>query len=164
MANVELGTNDFFGVPFPLVLADRFFAIYRDGARFNVDVFRWDETTQSASYEVLRGKPLTANIASNPTGIVTFAQETSGAFLFKFRPKPGVSQIFGQIPVQGEVAVRITDHQLAVMRGDQPVATLVRNSFSGFPIGIRVGVDGSVGMGVNWLPPGMTLVRRAGVA
>lgn len=113
---------------------------------------------------MLQGKPLKANIASNPTGIVTFAHETTGAFLFKFRPKPGVSQIFGQVPVVGEVAVRITDHVLEVMRGDQPVATLVRNSFSGFPIGIRVGVDGSVGIGVNWLPPGMTLVRRAGIA
>jgi hypothetical protein len=164
MANVELGTNDFFGVVFPLVLADRFFRIYADGARFNLDVFRWDETAQRATFEVVRGQPLQANIASNPTGIVTFAHETTGAFLFKFRPKPGISQIFGQVPVQDEISVRITDHLLAVMRGGQSIATLTRNSFSGFPIGIRVGADGSVGIGVNWLPPGMTLVRRAGVA
>jgi hypothetical protein len=163
MANVELGTNDFFGVPFPLVLADRFFSIYREGTRFNLDVFRWDEVAQSATFEVLRGKPLQANIAANPTGVVTFAHETTGVFLFKFRPKPGVSQIFGQVPVQGETAVRITDQLLGVMRGGQSVATLTRNSFSGFPIGIRVGADGSVGIGVNWLPPGMTLTRR-GVA
>lgn len=164
MANVELGTNDFFGVPFPLVLADRFFHIYGDGASLNLDVFRWDESTRRPSYEVLRGKPLHANIATNPTGIVTFAHEATGAFLFKFRPKPGVSQIFGQVPVQGEVAVRINDHLLAVKRGEQSVATLIRTMLTGFPIGIRVGADGSVGIGVNWLPPGMILVRHAGVA
>src|SRR5438132_3323144 len=104
MANVELGTNDFFGVVFPLVLADRFFRIYADGVRFNIDVFRWDETAQRATFEVVRGHPLQANIASNPTGIVTFVHEPTGAFTFKFRPKPGISQIFGQVPVQDEIS------------------------------------------------------------
>lgn len=163
MANVELGTNDFFGVPFPLVLADRFFHMYpADDGRFNIDVFRWDEAQRQPVYEVRGGKPLRQNIETNPTGIITFAQEVTGAFLFKFRPKPGVSQIFGRVPVEGEVEVRITDHLLAVTRGGQNVATFQRNAVSGCPIGIQVWVDGSIAFGVNRLPDGMMLVRRAG--
>lgn len=163
MASVDLGGNDFFGVPFPVVLADRFFHIYEDGhGRFSIDVFRWDEALRLPSYEVRASKPLRDNIDTNPTGIVTFAQDGSGAFLFKFRPKPGVSQIFGRVPVEGEVTVRMTDRELTVMHGDQQVATFISNSVSGCPIGIEVGVDGSVGFGVNRLPVGMVLVRRVG--
>jgi hypothetical protein len=160
---VDLGGNDFFGVPFPVVVADRFFHIYEDGhGRFSIDVFRWDEALQLPTYEVRASMPLRDNIDTNPTGIVTFAQEGSGVFLFKFRPKPGVSQIFGHVPVEGEVTVRITDRELIVMRGDQRVATFRSNTVSGFPIGIEVGADGSIGVGVNRLPDGMVLVRRVG--
>lgn len=66
------------------------------------------------------------------------------------------------MPVAGEVTVRITDRELTVMRGDQRVATFISNSVSGCPIGIEVGVDGSIGFGVNRLPVGMMLVRRVG--
>jgi len=163
VASVDLGGNDFFGVPFPVVVADRFFHIYEDrNGRFSIDVFRWDEALQLPTYEVRASMPLRDSIETNPTGIVTFAQEGSGVFLFKFRPKPGVSQIFGKVPVAGEVAVRITDRELVVMRGDQRVATFIANSMSGFPIGIQVGADGSIGVGVNQLPEGMVLVRRVG--
>jgi len=163
VASVDLGGNDFFGVPFPVVVADRFFHIYEDrNGRFSIDVFRWDEALQQPGYEVRASKPLRDNIDANPTGIVTFAQEGSGVFLFKFRPKPGVSQIFGRVPVPGEVTVRITDRELVVMRGDQRVVTFISNSVTGCPIGIEVGADGSVGFGVNRLPDGMVLARRVG--
>lgn len=156
MANVNLGGNLYFGVPFPLVLADRFFNIYEDHGRMQVDVFRWDEGKREAIYEVRGGQPLQENIDRNPTGIVTFGDE-EGGFLFKFRPKPGVSQIFGKVPSDGEVTVHISDKQLAVERGDQTIVTVERSQFSGFPIGVEVGADGSVGMGVNRLPAGMNL-------
>jgi hypothetical protein len=35
--NVTIGANDFYGVPFPLVLADRFFHIYAADTGFKVD-------------------------------------------------------------------------------------------------------------------------------
>ncbi len=158
MAVVNLGGNNFFGVPFPVVVADRFFHIYDDGGQMAIDVFRWDESEQRPVYEVRASEPLADNINTNPTGIVTFTHEESGAFLFKFRPKPGVSQIFGRIPAQDEVAVRVTDHDLKVSRSGVPIVTIARNQFSGLPIGIRVEADGSVGIGVNWLPEGMTLL------
>lgn len=158
---VILGSNDFFGVPFPLVLVDRFFHIYEDGGRLNLDVFRWDEETRAAIYEVRAGQPLEDSISTNPTAIITFTRAEDGRFLYKFRPKPGISQIFGIVPVDRELEVAIGDRDLVVKDGGHPVATLVRNQFTGLPIGIQVRADGSIAIGVNWLPPGMQLARRS---
>jgi len=157
--NISLGTNDFFGVPFPLVLADRFFHLYSTVSGLKLDVFRWDEQAEKPFYEVKESKPLIDNINTNPTGIVTFTEPISGNFLYKFRPKPGVSQIFGKIPVNKEFEVRIDDHEIVVISDNKQVCTLQKNMFVGLPIGIQVGADGSVGIGVNWLPNGMKLVR-----
>ena len=157
--NVILGNNDFFGVPFPLVLADRFFHIYATPSGFSVDIFRWDEKTQKAVYEVRGGQPQTDNMSTNPTGIVTVGKP-SGGFSYKFRPKPGVSQIFGKVPVDKEFEVVIDDRSIKVMSDGRTACTLEKNQFSGMPIGIRVEANGSIGIGVNWLPPGMVLKRK----
>ncbi len=156
---VNLGANDFFGVAFPLVLADRFFHIYPVTPGFKLDIFRWDEQTEKAIYDVKESYPLTDNINTNPTGIITFSEPTTGTFLYKFRPKPGISQIFGKMPIDEEFEVRINDHKIIVMAGSTERCTLERNQFSGRPIGIQVGVDGSIAIGVNRLPKGMVLVR-----
>ncbi|MPZ49825.1 MAG: hypothetical protein GEU75_11135 [Dehalococcoidia bacterium] len=157
--SVNIGNNYFTGVPFPLVLYDRFFHIYEDGKSFNLDVFRWDETTKSATYEVLAGKPQNEEISTNPTGIVTFANQL-GVFLFKFRPKPGVSQIFGQVPVDDLWEVRISDRKIEVYRGETLVVTLERDQMTNMKIGLQLFPDGSLAIGVNRLPDGMQLVPR----
>jgi len=156
---VILGSNDFFGVPFPLVLADRFFHIYGTARGFTLDVFRWDEQAGEAVYEVRAGQPQSSNMSTNPTGIVTFSEPDTGTFLYKFRPKPGISQIFGRVPVNEEFEVRISDRRITVMANDTNICTLERNQFSGLPIGIQVGADGSIGIGVSRLPEGMVLSR-----
>lgn len=86
--NVTIGANDFYGVPFPLVLADRFFHIYAADTGFKLDIFRWDEQEKQPIYEVKDSVPLADNIETNPTGIITFGEPTTGNFLYKFRPKP----------------------------------------------------------------------------
>ena len=91
MDKIILGTNNFFGFPFPLVLADRFFHIYSIGERIVLDVFRWDEHDKKALYEVRAGQPEDENISTNSTGIITFSEPTTGVFLYKFRPKSGIS-------------------------------------------------------------------------
>lgn len=156
---VILGSNDFFGVPFPLVLADRFFHIYGTARGFALDVFRWDEETKQPVYEVRASQPQSGNIGTNPTGIVTFSEPSTGTFLYKFRPKPGVSQIFGKVPMNEEFEVRISDLRITVMADDTNICTLERNEFVGLPIGIQVGADGSIGIGVSRLPDGMVLSR-----
>ena len=156
---VNLGTNDFFGVPFPLVLADRFFHIYAITSGFKLDIFRWDEQAKKPIYEVKENVPLADNINTNPTGIITFSEPITGIFLYKFRPKPNISQIFGKVPIDEEFVVRINDHKIVVMAGNTERCTLERNQFTGMPIGIQVGVDGSVAIGVTRLPEGMVLRR-----
>jgi len=156
---VNLGTNDFFGVPFPLVLADRFFHIYAITSGFKLDIFRWDEQAKKPIYEVKESVPLADNINTNPTGIITFSEPITGIFLYKFRPKPNISQIFGKVPIDEEFVVRINDHEIVVMAGNTRRCTLKRNQLSGMPIGIQVGVDGSIAIGVNRLPEGMVLGR-----
>lgn len=154
MTRVIIGGNDLFGVPFPLVVADRFFRVYEQDGVMRVDVFRWDGDTQQRVYEVRASQPLKENIERNPTGIVTVGG-TTGDFLYKFRPKPGVSQIFGQIPIDRELTVIIRDRQIRVTDGESVIATFERNQISGCPIGLEVRVDGGIGMGVNRLPDGM---------
>ena len=156
---VNLGANDFFGVPFPLVLADRFFHIYAITSGFKLDIFRWDEQAEKPIYDVKGSTPLADNISKNPTGIITFSEPNTGIFLYKFRPKPGISQIFGEVPIDEESEIKISDHSIIVMIGGTERCTLERNQFSGMPIGIQVGADGSIAMGVNRLPKGMVLVR-----
>lgn len=158
--NVNLGTNDFFGVPFPLVLADRFFHIYSIQSNLKLDIFRWDEQRKLATYEVKASIPLNANIETNPTGIVTFSEPTNGTFLYKFRPMQGISQIFGRVPVDQQFEVRINDHGIIVTADGTERCTLERNQFSGMLIGIQVGADGSMAIGGNKLPEGMLLVRQ----
>jgi hypothetical protein len=157
---ISLGTNDFFGVPFPLVLADRFFHLYSTASDFRLDIFRWDEQAEKPIYEVKESEPLIDNINTNPTGIVTFTEPVSGSFLYKFRPKAGISQIFGKVPVNKEFEVRINDHEIVVMSDDREVCTLRKNMFVGVPIGIQVGADRSIAIGVNRIPNGMKLIRR----
>jgi len=157
--NITLGTNDFFGVPFPLVLADRFFHVYVAASGLKIDIFRWDETTKQPTYEVKASKPLNDNITSNPTGVITFSEPTTGTFLYKFRPKPGISQIFGKIPVNNEFDVTINDQRIDVTVNGKSRCMLERNQFRGMPIGIQIHADGSMGMGVNILPAGMILSR-----
>lgn len=158
---VILGSNDLLGVPFPLVLADRFFHMYAEKGGWKLDVFRWDEEARQPVYEVLASEPQMDNIRTNPTGIVTFNRESDNAFLFKFRPKPGVSQIFGKVPMSEELEVRIDDHSIRVNRGNTTLVTFARNVMIGIPIGIQVGADGSIAMGVSRLPEGLRLARRS---
>ena len=156
---VVLGSNDFFGVPFPLVLADRFFHVYDSETGFELDIFRWDEETKQAVYEVKAGESLNENINTNPTGIVTFGKSVRGVFIYRFRPKLGVSQILGKVPVEKEFEVRINDDVITVLVGYVRVVWLVKGRIVRANIGIQVGADGSVVAGVNKLPEGMILKR-----
>ncbi len=162
MSGVVLGTNDFFGVPFPLVVGDRFFHLYRDDrGRMLVDVFRWDENAATATYEVVGSVPQDTSSITNPTGVVTFVED-DGGFLFKFRPREGASQLFGQVPA-GERDVLINDQEIRVMRGGTVEATFVGNSITGCLVGLHLRTDGGMAFASNALPKGMRLERRSAI-
>jgi hypothetical protein len=159
MTKVDLGSNDLYGVPFPLVVGDRYVHVYTgSGGAMKIDVFRWNAESETAEYEDLASVPVAPGAKSNATGIVTFVSE-DGGFQFKFRPDPDKAQLFGDVPA-GDVTVRLRDDFVAVLNPDgTPRVTFSRNSMAGVAIGIRVGANGSVGMGSNALPAGMLLAR-----
>lgn len=151
---INLGTNDISGCLFALAVGDRFFHIYEHDGKLTADVFRWDEASRTPRWEVKGGEPQQDNITTNPTGIVTYGHEDTGAFLFKFRPKTGVSQIFGKVPVDEEMEVRITDRRITVCKTGEEFAHLDHNQIAGSPVALSVGADWSVAMGAG-LPEGM---------
>jgi hypothetical protein len=118
-----------------------------------------EPTSRTAIYEVSASEPVESSAALNRRGIVTFIRE-DGGFLFKFRPGPDRSQLFGTIPGPHDLSVRFRDHEVIVLRGGEPVATFQSNMFVNLPIGIEVADDGSIGMGVASLPAGMNVERQ----
>ena len=157
--SIVLGKDDYFGVPFPLVLADRFFHIYSTASGFKLDIFRWDEASKEPVYEVKASKPLDDNINSNPNGVTTFDEPTPGTFLYKSRPNPEISQSSGKLSVNNEFDVKITDRLIDVTVNGIKVCTFQSNQFKGTPIGMQIRADGTMGVGVNKLPEGMTITR-----
>lgn len=152
----NLGGNIFLA-KYPLVLIDRFFRFYFDleASAFVVDVFRWDEKTNTITYEVRAGVPQQEGIDQSPNGVVTVAAP-DGGFQYKIRSgKKNRSELFGQIPAGEEMSVKITDRAITVWRDKKEIATLQSTVLEGFPVGLRVYPDGTVTIG-SVLPDGFT--------
>jgi hypothetical protein len=158
--NVIIGKDDFFRIPFPLVIGDRFFHVYNEGSVFKLDIFRWDESAKQPVYEVIADQPQTSNLETNPTGIVSFSQPTAGKFLYKFRPKPGVSRVAGKVPTDVKIDAEISNHDIKVSGSGVKSHRLSWYKLQGCAIGMYVGVDGSFHMGLRNLPDGMVLIRE----
>ena len=154
---VTMRGSDFFGVPFPVALADRLFRIYENEIGLTVDVIRWDPAAKDGVYEVQRGRTRDAE-KENATGNFTFTRERD-AFVYQFQPKPGVGNIMGAAPIDEKWTVRIEDSgQVKVQKSGQEIASLARNQYPGASIGIQVGADGRVATSVNQLPDGLEVV------
>jgi len=155
---IIIGNLDYFGVPLPLVLADRYFHVPKTAFGFNVDVFRWDEETRQHQYEVMYGRPVPENIDTNPNAIVSYKQITSDIFIYKFQVKPEVTQIDGKRPIRKEFWVKLDKNEIIVMVDNIKIASFTRNQVEG-PVGLKINADGSYVMGVANLPEGMELKR-----
>ena len=154
---IVIGNFDYFGIPFPLVLGDRFFHIFKTSYGFNLDIFRWDEKSRYHTYEVINGNPVPENITWNPNGVITFKQISPKLFIYKLLLKPIV--ISGKTPLNNkEFVVKIDDHEITVIIDNATFATFMKNQVEG-PIGLKVGMDGSHVLGVSKLPEGMVLKR-----
>lgn len=155
---IVIGSLDYFGVPFPLVLADRFFVVYKSAFGFNVDVFRWDPELKQHVYEVMYGKPVTENIDASPNGAITFRQITPKLFIYKFRARQDIPQIYGKVPTGKEFVVKIDEREIRVLLDNIQLASFTRNQTEG-PLGLVVNADGSYVFGGDRLPAGMELKR-----
>ena len=156
---VSLGSNAFFGVAFPLVLADRFFMVSGEVQSPRLTVFRWDPSARRAFYEIVDNQVQSDNLDSSPTGTLTFAHPQPSHFLCTFRARPDVDQILGKVPIDALFQVAITEDSIRVTGGENEL-TLEKNQFQGFLIGIAVAADGSISVGSNEIPPGMILDSR----
>ncbi|RPJ59678.1 MAG: hypothetical protein EHM12_06740 [Dehalococcoidia bacterium] len=155
---IIIGNLDYFGVPLPLVLADRYFHIPKTAFGFNVDIFRWDEEIRQHKYEVKYGRPVPENIDTNPNAIVSYKQIIPDMFIYKFQAKPDITQIDGKRTVRKEFWVKIDKSGIIVMVDNITIASFTRNQVEG-PIGLKVNADGSYVIGVAALPDGMELKR-----
>ncbi len=107
--------------------------------------------------EILKNNPQDndlSNAETNPTGIVTVSEPTTGAFLYKLRPGNKNSSIFGRINGE-ETEIKITDKEIRV-----GTKTFQNNLVSGFAVGIIVNSNGKLGMGAG-LPPKLQSLFRA---
>lgn len=155
---IVIGNLDYFGVPFPLVLVDRFFHIPKTAFGFNLDVFRWDETTQQHYYEVMYGRPVPENISTNPNAIISYKQITPSIFIYKFLAKPGIPRICGKKTIGKEIWAKIDRKEIVVMIDNIKIASLTPSQVEG-PIGLKINADGSYVMGMGNLPDGMQIKR-----
>jgi hypothetical protein len=155
---VVLGSLDYFGVPFPLVLGDRYFVVSKSAFGFNLDVFRWDSSRQQHIYEVLYGKAVEENINESPNATVVFRQLGPKLFVYKFKAKTAVREIDGSVPIDKEFVVRIDPQEINVKLNGVHLASFSPNQTEG-PLGLIVRASGSYTMGGNILPAGMELKR-----
>ena len=155
---IVIGDIDYFGVPFPLVLADRYFHMPKTAFGFNLDVFRWDEVTKQHYYEVMYGRTVSDNINVNPNAIVNYKQITTSIFICKFKAKPEISQIGGYPTIDKEIWVKIDNTQIIVMIDNVKIASFSKNQVEG-PIGLNINADGSYILGIGNLPDCMEIKR-----
>ncbi len=144
---INIGSNKFDKVAFPLVFENRYFMI--EPTKEN-DV--WTVITLQDGkpiIEILRNKPQENSISevvTNSTGIITVSNPETGKFLYKLRPGSKNSSIFGTINGE-EKEIKITDKEICVGTN-----IFQNNLVIGFAVGIMVNRNGGISMG-GGLPP-----------
>ena len=144
---ISIGSNNFEKVAIPLAIEDRYFLIEEQNGNDIWTVFTFSDGQPVV--EILRNQPQKNSLSTattNPTGIVTVADPNTGAFLYKLRPGSKNSSIFGKIRGE-ETEIRVTDREIRIGTN-----VFQNNTVLGSAVGIKIGKDGSIAMGVG-LPP-----------
>ncbi len=152
---VNIGSNKFENVEFPLAFENRYFMLESSS---DTDV--WTVFTMKDGkpiIEVLNNRPQDNELSmaeTNPTGIITVSDPKTGAFLYKLRPGNKNSSIFGLINGK-ETEIKITDKEIRIGTN-----VFQNNTVSGFAVGIIVDGNGGIGMGAG-LPPELQRIFSA---
>jgi hypothetical protein len=152
---VNIGSNKFENVAFPLALENRYFLLESSEGEDVWTVFTI--TDGKPVIEILKNKPHENELSkaeANPTGIITVSDPKTGMFLYKLRPGNKSSSIFGRIN-GNETEIKITDREIRIGTN-----TFQNNLVSGFNVGIIVDSKGGIGMGAG-LPPEIQNLFRA---
>ena len=144
---VNIGSNKFENVAFPLAFENRYFMLESTSDSDVWTVF----TVQDGNLiiEILKNSPQDnslTNVETSPTGIVTVSDPKTGTFLYKLRPGNKNSSIFGRIK-GNETEIKITDREIRIGTN-----TFQNNLVSASAVGIIVDGNGGIGMGAG-LPP-----------
>lgn len=152
---VNIGSNKFENVAFPLAFENRYFMLESSAGADVWTVF----TIKNGKpiIEILKNNPQDNDLSKteiNPTGIITVSDSETGAFQYKLRPGSKNSSVFGRINGE-ETEIKITDREIRVGTN-----TFQNNLISGFAVGITVDSKGGIGMGAG-LPPELQSLFRA---
>jgi len=141
---VNIGSNKFENVAFPLAFENRYFMLESSSESDIWTVF----TVHNGKpiIEILKNQPHENDLSkseNNPTGIVTVSDPKTGAFLYKLRPGNKNSSIFGRLNGE-ETEIKITDREIRIGTN-----VFQGNMVSGFAVGIIVDSNGGIGMGAG---------------
>lgn len=152
---VNIGSNKFENVAFPLAFENRHFMLESAAGEDVWTVFTVKDG--QPVIEILKNKPHDNDLSkaeTNPTGIITVSDPKTGAFLYKLRPGNRNSSIFGRINGV-ETEIKITDKEIRIGTN-----TFQNNLVSGSSVGIIVDGKGGIRMGAG-LPPELRRLFRA---
>ena len=144
---INIGSNKFEKVTIPIAVEDRYFLLEEENSNDIWTVLTFVDG--KPIIEILRNAPKenpVSSVTTNPTGVVTVSDPTTGNFLYKLRPGAKNSSIFGSL--QGvETEIKITDREIRVETN-----VFQNNMIVGSQVGIKIDKNGGIAMGTG-LPP-----------
>jgi hypothetical protein len=152
----QFGGSKFARCSVPFAFRGRYFIVEGEGDQTTVSVVVSEGG--SPVFEMLRNEPggsSTASVSHGEAGVVTVTDAVSGEFLYKVRPGPQASIVFGTVQWP-ELEARVDDERI-VVRGKQgeEVVDIIKATnctFDGVGAGVLVGQDGKISMGAP-VPP-----------
>lgn len=135
MSEALIGSNQFYGVPFPIAIGDRYIHVaQRPDGSMTVQAFRWDPDTRTVEEETLEqtdpDAPLTILPVAGHGGVRLIARAAA---------------VEGYVTNDSEAVaytILLQRDRIIIMRGDTTVAEFQDNTIVGVEVGIRIDADG----------------------
>lgn len=135
MAEVHIGSNAFYDVPFPVAIGNRYIHLQKkpDGG-MEVQIFRWDPTSQTVSRDE-----------------ISYPKDSAGPITVQpYGDAGGVRLSIGSDTIQGYAttgaltadSVLFLEDKIAVYHGDTPVLEVLGTTIQGFHVGIEIKPEG----------------------
>ena len=149
----KFGGNEFASFSVPLVFEGRYFVL-EPGNPSLLSVFL--VRNGQPVMEVLKNEGRENSISkvwSNPTGVVTVNDKTSGGLLYRVHPGSPVNISFGTLKGD-EIAVKVSDRSI-----EAGGVTFANKKFNGRGASIAIMRDGSINIGAE-IPPEVTALLQ----
>ena len=140
----DVGGNLFLGVPFPVVIGDRYIHIGTEVVTGTplVDVYRWDRSRSRLVAEVLRGR-----LVSGASPVTAMPVAGAGAVRLSINSERDSIVGYASGGVDPRTVIARPD-RIEVLAGDRIVAEIAGGSFVGLPIGVILD-DRGLGIGAS---------------